>query len=68
MRRFKWLIPALLLLSGCETVNETLVRQLHKDSGLGRRVNHQIREGLERRKAAPGSVPKSPAPAFMDQG
>ena len=59
---------ALVLLSGCETLNDAFVRRWFKDPSLSRRVNSQIREGLEKRKgAAPGTVPR-PAPAFMDQG
>jgi hypothetical protein len=60
---------AFLLLSGCETLNDTLVRQRFKERGLSDRVNDQIREGLERREAAPpAKVPARPAPAFLDQG
>ena len=59
---------ALLLLSGCETLNDTLVRQWFKDSGLSHKVKDQIREGLERRKSAPVNIPARPAPAFLDQG
>jgi hypothetical protein len=62
------LLLALPLLSGCETINEALVRQIHKEPGLSRRMNNQIREGLERRKAAPpGTVPRRTAPGNMDQ-
>lgn len=62
------LLLALPLLSGCETINEALVRQIHKEPGLSRRINNQIREGLERKKAAPpGSIPKRTAPGNMDQ-
>ena len=62
------LLPAFLLLSGCESVNATLVRQMHKEWGTSRRINDQIREGLDRRKEVPGPVQKTPAPPFMDQG
>jgi hypothetical protein len=69
VRPFGGLLLALLLLSGCETVNDTLVRQWFKDSGLSRRLNYRIREGLERREAAPpADVPRRPAPDFLDQG
>ena len=62
------LLLALPFLSGCETINEALVRQIHKEPGLSRRMHNQIREGLERRKAAPpGSIPKRTAPGNMDQ-
>jgi hypothetical protein len=66
------LIPvllALVLLSGCEALNDTLVRQWFKDQGLSHRVNDQIREGLERRRGAPpANVPIRPASPFLDQG
>ena len=69
MKCFASSLLALVLLSGCEAVNEVLVRQLFKDSGLSRKVNYQIREGLEKRKGAPpANGHKGPAPAFMDQG
>lgn len=59
----------LLFLSGCETLNETLVRQMFKDHGVSRRVSDQIRDGLERRKRVPpADMPKKPAPFFLDQG
>jgi hypothetical protein len=69
----KRLAPLLLalvlaLLSGCEGLNDALVRQWFKDSGLSRKVNEQIREGLERRKARPKDIPRTPAPDFLDQG
>jgi len=63
------LLLALLLLSGCGALNDTLVRMWFEDRGLSRRLSSQIREGLERRKSAPpAEVPKRPAPSFMDQG
>jgi len=69
VRRLGPLLLALALLGGCETINEALVRQLHKEPGLSGRVSRQIREGLEKRTtAAPGRAPKRQAPAFMDQG
>lgn len=68
MRRLAPLLLALFLLSGCETVNATLVRQMHREWGLSRRINDQIREGLERRMEAPGPVQMKPVPPFMDQG
>ena len=60
-------VLALLLLSGCASVNDMLVRQMFKDWGVSRSIRGQIWEGLERREAAP-SFPKKPAPPFMDQG
>ena len=68
MRRLGTLLLALLLLAGCEGVNATLVRQMHKDWGVSRRIYHQIREGLEKREGAPGKVQKRPAPPSLDQG
>ena len=69
MRRCSFLLLAVALLCGCETINDAVVRQWHKDSGLGRKVRNQIEEGLERRRAAPPAVqPAFPAPPYMDQG
>jgi hypothetical protein len=67
--RFNLLLLALALLSGCETINDAVVRQWHKDAGLSRRVEHQIKEGLERRETKPPPTgPTMPAPEFMDEG
>ena len=69
MKRLKMSLLALVLLSGCDTLNDAVVRQLFRDPGLSRKVNYQIREGLEKRKAAPQpNVPLRPAPDFLDQG
>ena len=69
MGRAKALLLALVLLSGCETLNATLVRQRFKDRGLSHRVAEQIKEGLEKRQRAPAAnTPTTPAPGFMDQG
>jgi hypothetical protein len=63
------LLLGLLLLGGCSSLNDALVRSWMRDRELGERVNTQIREGLERRRSAPEKVlPKKPAPAFLDQG
>jgi hypothetical protein len=63
------LLSALAFLSGCETLNDALVRQSLKDRGLSHRLDFQIREGLEKRMAAPPvNAPRRPAPAFLDQG
>ena len=63
------LLLALVVLSGCESLNEAVVRQLFRDPGLSRRMNYQIREGLERRKTLPpADIPHKPAPTFLDQG
>ena len=68
MRR-QALIAGVLLLSGCETLNEVLVRQMFKDHGVSRRVSDQIREGLEiRMNLPPADAPATPAPPFLDQG
>jgi hypothetical protein len=63
------LAQSAVLLSGCESVNDALVRRWLMEPGLSRRVNSQIREGLERRNAAPsGRAPRTPAPEFLDEG
>lgn len=62
------LLLALVFLSGCESLNGLVVRQMFKDSSLGRRVGDQIRDGLERREKAPPEAPREQAPAFLDQG
>jgi hypothetical protein len=68
VRRLGWLLLALLLLTGCEALNDALVRQSLKDGGLSSSVNRRIRQRLERNLAVPESRPKTPAPAFLDQG
>ena len=63
------LLAALLLFSGCQTLNDSLVRQWLGDAGLSRRVHDQIREGMQRREEAPAPyLPAKPAPAFLDEG
>jgi hypothetical protein len=63
------LLSAILLLGGCAALNDTLVRMWFQDQGLSDRINTQIREGLERRMSAPEqTVPRQPAPVFIDQG
>lgn len=68
MSRYRVLLLALVFLSGCESLNGLVVRQMFKDSSLGRRVGDQIRDGLERREKAPLEPQKEPAPPFLDQG
>ena len=70
MRGARPLVLALvLLLPGCEALNDALVRHSFKDTGLSRSVDRQIREGLERRMVAPkAKIQPRPAPAFLDQG
>lgn len=67
MMRWAPLLLALLL-PGCGTLNETMVRQMYKDHGISRKTRNQIRQGLEQREQQPQEVPKQPAPAFLDQG
>jgi hypothetical protein len=63
------MLLALLLLSGCEALNDSLVRLWFQEPGLSNRVNSQIREGLIRRMSAPAAqAPRRPAPAFLDLG
>jgi len=67
--RLALLLPALLLIAGCESLNEAFVRQMYTDHGISRRIEEQIREGLEKRKRLPATnIPASPAPSFFDQG
>lgn len=69
VRRLTLLLAALLLFSGCQTLNDSLVRQWLGDAGLSRRVHDQIREGMQRREQAPVPyLPAQPAPAFLDEG
>ena len=64
-----WFLLAPLLLTGCASLNDTLVRIWFKDRDLSNRVNLQIREGLQRRMSQPEKLlPKKLAPAFLDQG
>lgn len=59
------------LLSGCESLNDVLVRQWFLDHGMSNKVGNQIREGLDRRMSAPPpkpAAPRRPAPEFLDQG
>lgn len=63
------LLCAIALLAGCESLNETLVRQMFIDHGVSREVGDQIRKGLERRQKAPAAErPREPAPPFLDLG
>ena len=68
----KRLMPALLLplllLAGCEALNDALVRWSFKDGGISDKVNEQIREGLERKLGTPENRPHETAPPFLDQG
>jgi hypothetical protein len=69
VKSFSLLLLPLLLLSGCQTVNDAFVRRWLMEPGLSRRLNSQIREGLQRRNAAaPARIPGRPAPEFIDQG
>ena len=68
MRLLGVALLAALLLSGCETINDTLVRLKFKDWGASRSVRQQIREGLERRMDVVPAGPKELAPPFMDLG
>ena len=69
MTRLCLLLPALMLLSGCESLNGAFVRHMFKDQGLSRQMNKQIREGLERReKLPPAHAPEKLAPSSMDRG
>lgn len=69
MRRLTLLLTALLLFSGCQALNDALVRQWLGDAGLSRRVHDQIREGMQRREKTPVPyLPAQPAPAFLDEG
>lgn len=65
--RMLLLLPALLL-PGCETLNDAMIRHMLKEPGMSGRIGDQIRGGLERReKAPPATVPEA-APPFLDQG
>ncbi len=63
------LLSALVVLPGCESLNETLVRQMFIDRGVSREVSDQIKEGLKRReKTPPAELPRQAAPPFLDLG
>ncbi|WP_239026949.1 hypothetical protein [Geomonas oryzisoli] len=64
------LLPLMLLfLSGCETLNDAMIRFTLKEPGLSGRISDQIREGLQRReKKPPMAAPQETPPPFMDQG
>jgi predicted secreted Zn-dependent protease len=69
VRRLNLLLLALVLLCGCESINDAFVRRAYQEWGVSRRTRAQIWKGLERRKDAPPQTgPRVPAPAFMDQG
>jgi len=68
VRRLIPLLASLLLFSGCQTLNDSLVRQWLGDPGLSRRVRDQIREGMLRREAPVRYLPAQPAQAFLDEG
>lgn len=71
--RFAWgrllLAVAFLSLTGCETLNEAMVRHMMKEPGVSGEVLDQIRDGLQRREQAPPEKRESlPASPFLDQG
>ncbi|UFS69281.1 hypothetical protein LPW11_15425 [Geomonas sp. RF6] len=71
MRRVALLILAAGMLSGCEGMNDAMVRRWHMDRQLGTEMNDQIQEGYRRRMEvppAPATAPKTPAPTGLDQG
>lgn len=68
MRLFGLGMVVLLLLPGCASINDMLVRQMFKDWGVSRSISQQIKEGLERRREVPPPGPKELAPPFMDMG
>ncbi|HJV37084.1 hypothetical protein [Geomonas sp.] len=69
MRRLRLLLPLLALLAGCESLNDAIVRNWHMDTGISRRTNRQIKEGLERREGTPPvTAPATTAPPFLDEG
>ncbi|GFO57024.1 hypothetical protein GMSM_40310 [Geomonas sp. Red276] len=62
-------LATLLAVTGCESINDAVVRSWLMDSGLGNRVSKQIKEGLKKKEAAPPVTgPRFPAPQGMDQG
>ncbi|MCM0082301.1 hypothetical protein L4X63_11945 [Geomonas sp. Red32] len=73
-RRRAWygralVLVLLLTLTGCETINDAVVRSWLMDSGLGNRVNKQIKEGLKKKEISPPVTgPRFPAPQGLDQG
>lgn len=69
MIRFALVLPALLLLTGCESLSEVFVRQMFTDHGVSRRYREQIRRRLEKRESVPAeNLQGVPAPPFLDQG
>lgn len=69
MKGWPTLLLTVLVLSGCESLNDSVVRVWFQDRALGHRVHDQIREGLQRRLSAPPApLPKTTVPAFLDQG
>ncbi|MBU5613057.1 hypothetical protein [Geomonas azotofigens] len=66
MRRM--VLLALLLLPGCETLNDAMIRHMLKEPGLSGKISDQIRDGLERREKAPSATVPEAAPPFLDQG
>lgn len=60
---------ALLSLTGCETLNDAMVRRMFWDGGVSRSVERQILDGLERREKVPAvTEPGRPAPPELDRG
>jgi hypothetical protein len=70
LKRLAFGFAALALLSGCESLNGSLVRLWLMDHGYGREMNSLIREKFERKMTAPpaSNLPGRPAPPFLDQG
>ncbi|WP_129126909.1 hypothetical protein [Geomonas oryzae] len=69
MRPSSFLLLGFLFLSGCETLNEAMVRHMMKEPGLSGEVLDQIRDGLQRReRVAPEKRESVPASPFLDQG
>ncbi|WP_224983063.1 hypothetical protein [Geomonas agri] len=65
--RMLLLLPTLLL-PGCETLNDAMIRHMLKEPGLSGKISDQIRDGLERREKAPSATIPEAAPPFLDQG
>ncbi|MBJ6723092.1 hypothetical protein [Geomesophilobacter sediminis] len=62
---------AAALLAGCESVQDSLVRQYFLDQGMSDQYGTYIREELERKMAAPppaNLAPRRIAPQSLDQG
>lgn len=68
MTRPLLLLLCVMLLSGCEALNEAVVRQMFKDRGVSRKLNIQILEGLEKRNKEAPAQPALRPPPFLDQG